>query len=57
MSGPEGSIAELADLDIRRRVFVHINNSNPALDANSDARKFVEAAGWEIATDGMEIEL
>lgn len=57
MSGPEGSIAALAGLDIKRRVFVHINNSNPVLDAASEARKVVEAAGWEVAYDGMEIEL
>lgn len=57
MSGPDGSIAALAGLDIGRRVFVHINNSNPVLDAASEARKFVEAAGWEVAHDGMEIEL
>lgn len=57
MSGPNGSMAGLADLGIVRRVFVHINNSNPVLDGASLARRAVEAAGWEIASDGMEIEL
>ena len=57
MSGADGSIDALADLGIGRRVFVHINNSNPVLDATSEARKFVAAAGWEVAYDGMEIEL
>ena len=57
MSGPDGSIAALAELGIARRIFVHINNSNPVLDAAGEARRFVEAAGWEVAYDGMEIEL
>jgi pyrroloquinoline quinone biosynthesis protein B len=57
MSGPEGSMAALAPLDIRRRVFVHMNNSNPALREASPERRAVEAAGWEIAFDGMEIQL
>ncbi len=57
MSGPDGSIASFAQIKVQRRVFVHINNSNPVLDENSDARKAVEAAGWEVGYDGMEIEL
>ena len=57
MSGPDGSIAALRDLDIGRRIFVHINNSNPVLDEASPERAAVEAAGWEIAYDGMEIAL
>ncbi|MGI9520570.1 MAG: pyrroloquinoline quinone biosynthesis protein PqqB [Hyphomicrobiaceae bacterium] len=57
MSGPDGSIAALSELGIGRRIFVHINNSNPVLNATSEARKLVEAAGWEVAYDGMELEL
>ncbi len=57
MSGSQGSIAALAALDIRRKVFVHINNSNPALDANSAERATANAAGWVIGEDGMGIEL
>lgn len=57
MSGPEGSIARLGDLGIGRKVFVHINNSNPALVDGTPERCQAEAAGWEIAHDGMEIEL
>jgi len=55
MSGPEGSIAALAAPDVRRRVFVHINNSNPVLRTHSAERAAAAAAGWEIAHDGMEI--
>jgi pyrroloquinoline quinone biosynthesis protein B len=57
MSGERGSIAGLADLTIGRRIFVHINNTNPVLDENSPERAAVRAAGWEISQDGMEIEL
>jgi pyrroloquinoline quinone biosynthesis protein B len=57
MSGSEGSIAAFADVVIGRKIFIHINNSNPALIEASLERRAVEAAGWEIAYDGMEIAL
>jgi pyrroloquinoline quinone biosynthesis protein B len=57
MSGPAGSIAAFADLAVARKVFVHINNSNPALIATSPERAAVAAAGWDVAWDGMEIVL
>jgi pyrroloquinoline quinone biosynthesis protein B len=57
MSGEAGAIAALADLDIRRRIFIHINNSNPVLLEGSSERREAEAAGWEIAYDGMEVRL
>src|SRR3546814_9521490 len=57
MSGVDGSIRALEDLRLGRRIFIHINNSNPALLADSVERRAVEAAGWEIAADGMEIVL
>ena len=57
MSGAEGAIAAFADLGVKRRVFMHINNSNPVLLADSPERREAEAAGWEIAYDGMEVML
>lgn len=57
MSGPDGSMARFADLSVARKIFVHINNSNPALDDHSPERKSVEAAGWEVGFDGMEVRL
>lgn len=57
MSGPNGSIAGLERVEIGRRIFVHINNTNPVLDENSAEHAAVRAAGWEVAHDGMEIEL
>ena len=57
VSGPDGSIAAFKPLNINRRIYVHINNSNPILDEKSEARKVVDAAGWEVGYDGMEIRL
>jgi pyrroloquinoline quinone biosynthesis protein B len=57
MSGEHGAIESLAGLDIGRKVFLHINNSNPALLAGSDERKILEQAGWHIPADGTEITL
>ncbi|KAB2942008.1 MAG: pyrroloquinoline quinone biosynthesis protein PqqB [Hyphomicrobium sp.] len=57
ISGPRGSISAFGDLEVGRKIYVHINNSNPVLDANSAERRAVEAAGWEIGYDGMEVRL
>src|SRR6201746_1642655 len=48
MSGENGAIAALADLDIERKIFLHINNSNPALLPASPERKMTKRAGWQI---------
>jgi pyrroloquinoline quinone biosynthesis protein B len=57
MSGPQGSISAFAALDVERRIYVHMNNSNPVLREDSPERAHVLRAGWEIAHDGMEIRL
>ena len=57
MSGDHGAIAGLAGLDIGRKIFLHINNSNPALLHDSAERKMAERAGWQIPADGTEITL
>lgn len=56
INGPDGSLAALAGLS-SRRIFVHINNTNPLLVDGSPERARVAAAGWEVAEDGMEILL
>ena len=56
MNGPEGSIAALENLEIGRKVFVHMNNSNPVWRNGPERAKAI-AAGWEIARDGMEVTL
>lgn len=57
VGGPEGSLSILSKIATVRRVFVHINNTNPLLRDNSHERKLVEAEGWGVAWDGMEITL
>ncbi|MFD0857485.1 pyrroloquinoline quinone biosynthesis protein PqqB [Roseovarius aquimarinus] len=57
MSGPDGSIAAFEGISVKRKVFVHMNNTNPVLRPNSAEREEAEAAGWIIARDGMEIAL
>ena len=56
IEGADGALAALADV-AARRVFIHINNTNPILIAGSPERQKVEAAGWEIAEDGLKIVL
>jgi pyrroloquinoline quinone biosynthesis protein B len=57
MSGQLGSMAAFAALNVERRIYVHINNSNPVLRDDSPQRGEVQHAGWQIAYDGMEIRL
>ena len=57
MSGDHGAIQSLAGLDIGRKIFLHINNSNPALLHDSAEREIAERAGWQIPADGTEITL
>lgn len=57
MSGPDGSVSAFNELGVKRKIYVHINNSNPVLNADSQERGAVEAAGWEIGYDGMEVQL
>ncbi|MEZ2126889.1 MULTISPECIES: pyrroloquinoline quinone biosynthesis protein PqqB [unclassified Sinorhizobium] len=57
IAGPDGSMALLADIAPTRRIYVHINNTNPILDENSLEAAAVRAGGWEIGYDGMEISL
>lgn len=54
ISGPGGTLEALSGL-AGRRILLHINNSNPILLAGSPERQLVEAAGFEIAYDGMEV--
>ncbi|MGA0593678.1 pyrroloquinoline quinone biosynthesis protein PqqB [Enterovirga sp. CN4-39] len=57
MRGENGSLKRLSDLRIGRRVYVHINNTNPVLVEGSDERREIEAAGWTVAHDGLSISL
>ena len=55
MSGESGSLERLASCAIGRKIYVHINNTNPVLIEDSPQRAAVERAGWDVAYDGMEI--
>ncbi len=54
MAGAGGSIAAFSALEVARKVFVHMNNTNPVLVPGSPQRLEAEAAGWTIGQDGME---
>src|SRR5439155_91736 len=55
--GVDGSARQLAKLGALRKIYIHLNNTNPLLRDDSPERATVTTAGWEIAYDGMEITL
>jgi pyrroloquinoline quinone biosynthesis protein B len=55
VSGPDGALAAFRDIPVKRKIFVHINNSNPILIDDSIERAGVVKEGWEVAYDGMEV--
>ena len=57
VGGPDGSLHKLAELDVGRAIYIHINNTNPILMEDSPERQTVEARGVEVAYDGMEVEI
>lgn len=57
LGGENGSVAGLASVRAGKKIFTHINNTNPILREGSVERRAVEAAGWIVARDGMEFEL
>jgi pyrroloquinoline quinone biosynthesis protein B len=56
-SGPGGMIELLSRFDRPRKILIHINNTNPILDEESAERLELEAAGIEVAYDGMDVRL
>ncbi|MEL7396119.1 MAG: pyrroloquinoline quinone biosynthesis protein PqqB [Pseudomonadota bacterium] len=56
MNGEHGSLARFAQFEARK-IYIHINNTNPILQPEAPERAEVLARGWEIAADGMEITL
>jgi pyrroloquinoline quinone biosynthesis protein B len=57
VSGPQGTLDAFAGLDVRRKILIHLNNTNPVLLDDSAQRAIVTQAGWEVGEDGMEIRL
>lgn len=54
---PDGSLARLAQLRRPRKIYLHINNTNPMLNEAGPQYAQVREAGWEIAEDGWQFEL
>ncbi len=57
ISGADGSLEKLSSLHRPRKIFIHVNNTNPVLDEDSAEYRQVREAGWEVARDGLEFTL
>ncbi|HLH60025.1 MAG TPA: pyrroloquinoline quinone biosynthesis protein PqqB [Streptosporangiaceae bacterium] len=57
IAGPGGSLGQLAPLPIERKIYIHINNTNPILLEDSPERREVERRGLEVAADGLELKV
>jgi len=57
VSGPEGTLSRLAQLRRPRKIYLHINNTNPMLSEAGPEYRQVRDAGWEIAEDGWQFDL
>lgn len=55
VGGEGGVIRALSSLRRPRKIFIHINNTNPMLDEDSEEHRAMRNAGWELAADGMEL--
>lgn len=57
VDGPGGTLEWLADLPIRHRTYVHINNTNPMLNERGDEQRKVRSRGVRVGMDGDEFQL
>jgi pyrroloquinoline quinone biosynthesis protein B len=57
ISGDSGSLQALRDVAVSRRIYTHLNNTNPVLDPSSPQHTHVVAEGWEVAVDGMQLHV
>jgi pyrroloquinoline quinone biosynthesis protein B len=57
INGGSGTLRAFDALDVARKIFIHVNTTNPVLDEDSPERAEVTAHGWEVAEDGMRIRL
>lgn len=57
LSGADGLLAQYPKDARGRKILIHMNNTNPILDETSDEHRAVMEAGFEIAYDGIDIEL
>ena len=57
IDGPDGSLALLSPLPIERKIYIHINNTNPILLEDAPERRVLEQHGMEVAVDGLELRI
>ncbi|KMS87863.1 pyrroloquinoline quinone biosynthesis protein PqqB [Prauserella rugosa] len=57
VSGEDGSAHRLAALRARRKIYTHINNTNPVLDEDSKERRWLTDLGIEVGRAGLEVEV
>jgi pyrroloquinoline quinone biosynthesis protein B len=57
IAGPYGSLAQLAALPIERKIYIHVNNTNPILLDDAPERRMVSERGMEVAFDGLELKV
>lgn len=57
INGGAGTLSAFERLGVRRKIFIHVNTTNPVLDEESPERAVAAAHGWEVAEDGMRISL
>jgi pyrroloquinoline quinone biosynthesis protein B len=57
ISGPGGSLEQLSPLPIERKIYIHINNTNPILLEDAPERRILEDYGMEVAVDGLELQV
>jgi pyrroloquinoline quinone biosynthesis protein B len=55
--GPGGSLELLSPLPTDRKVYIHINNTNPILLEDSRERRLLDRHGMEVAADGLELHI
>jgi pyrroloquinoline quinone biosynthesis protein B len=57
IDGPDGSLERLSPLPIERKIYTHVNNTNPILLEDAPERRIVEQHGMEVAVDGLELRI
>ncbi len=57
VGGEDGTLRQLAGLTRPRKMYIHMNNTNPMLNEAGAEYKTVRDSGWELAEDGCQVTL
>ena len=57
IAGDDGSLHAFDGAAIKRKIYIHINTTNPILERGSRPEAIVNEAGWEVSFDGMTINI